>query len=193
MTSCRARSTTTTTTTRSWSGGKADGTAVERLRSGCGAPIRTGSYALHGDVVTPTGVEARLLRRDHGREDRRDPAARADRHDRSSRPTASSSRAWSMATVTSSTTTSRSPTSASATRIAISGRTRRCIRRWSRIRRTRSTAAGLQCEARSPRRGPRAGRRHDRHPGHARHLVRAARWSATSSPPTSARTRSART
>jgi cytosine/adenosine deaminase-related metal-dependent hydrolase len=38
--------------------GKADGTAASGYRSGCGAPIRTGSYALHGDVVTPTGVKA---------------------------------------------------------------------------------------------------------------------------------------
>lgn len=38
---------------------KADssGTTGSRIyRSGCGAPIRTGSYALHGDVATPTGV-----------------------------------------------------------------------------------------------------------------------------------------
>ena len=30
-------------------------TASKAYRSGCGAPIRTGSYALHGDVVTPSG------------------------------------------------------------------------------------------------------------------------------------------
>lgn len=38
---------------------KADssGTTGSKIyRSGCGAPIRTGSYALHGDVATPTGV-----------------------------------------------------------------------------------------------------------------------------------------
>jgi len=35
----------------------ASGTTASRsYRSGCGAPIRTGSYALHGDVVTPAGV-----------------------------------------------------------------------------------------------------------------------------------------
>ncbi len=33
-------------------------TASRSYRSGCGAPIRTGSYALHGDVVTPAGVQA---------------------------------------------------------------------------------------------------------------------------------------
>ena len=37
--------------------GKADSTASNGYRSGCGAPIRTGSYALHGDVYTPTGVK----------------------------------------------------------------------------------------------------------------------------------------
>lgn len=31
-------------------------TGSKAYRSGCGAPIRTGSYALHGDVVTPAGV-----------------------------------------------------------------------------------------------------------------------------------------
>src|SRR5438067_3643069 len=36
--------------------GKTDSTASNGYRSGCGAPIRTGSYALHGDVYTPTGV-----------------------------------------------------------------------------------------------------------------------------------------
>jgi 5-methylthioadenosine/S-adenosylhomocysteine deaminase len=36
--------------------GKADGKSA--YRSGCGAPIRSGSYALHGDVVLPTGVAA---------------------------------------------------------------------------------------------------------------------------------------
>ncbi|MBV8758575.1 MAG: amidohydrolase family protein, partial [Deltaproteobacteria bacterium] len=30
--------------------------ASKSYRSGCGAPIRTGSYALHGDVVTQNGV-----------------------------------------------------------------------------------------------------------------------------------------
>ena len=35
-------------------GGKADG--ATSYRSGCGAPIRTGAYALKGNVVTPTGV-----------------------------------------------------------------------------------------------------------------------------------------
>lgn len=38
---------------------KADesGTSGSKIyRSGCGAPIRTGSYALHGDVAAPTGV-----------------------------------------------------------------------------------------------------------------------------------------
>jgi len=29
----------------------------QTYRSGCGAPIRTGTYTLHGDVVLPTGVE----------------------------------------------------------------------------------------------------------------------------------------
>ncbi|MDB4957500.1 MAG: hypothetical protein JWO36_5069 [Myxococcales bacterium] len=38
--------------------GKADATASNGYRSGCGAAIRTGSYALHGDVVTPAGVKA---------------------------------------------------------------------------------------------------------------------------------------
>jgi cytosine/adenosine deaminase-related metal-dependent hydrolase len=38
--------------------GKADSTAASGYRNGCGAPIRTGSYALHGDVVTPTGIMA---------------------------------------------------------------------------------------------------------------------------------------
>jgi cytosine/adenosine deaminase-related metal-dependent hydrolase len=37
---------------------KADeaGTGPKTYRSGCGAPIRTGTYVLHGDVVLPTGV-----------------------------------------------------------------------------------------------------------------------------------------
>jgi cytosine/adenosine deaminase-related metal-dependent hydrolase len=35
---------------------KADGGGKSQYRSGCGAPIRTGSYALHGDVVTQNGV-----------------------------------------------------------------------------------------------------------------------------------------
>jgi cytosine/adenosine deaminase-related metal-dependent hydrolase len=38
----------------SGAGGKADGKSG--YRTGCGAPIRTGRYALRGDVVTPTGV-----------------------------------------------------------------------------------------------------------------------------------------
>jgi cytosine/adenosine deaminase-related metal-dependent hydrolase len=38
------------------SNGKEDSVIASGYRSGCGAPIRTGSYALHGDVVTPTGV-----------------------------------------------------------------------------------------------------------------------------------------
>jgi cytosine/adenosine deaminase-related metal-dependent hydrolase len=38
--------------------GKADSTAASGYRSGCSAPIRTGSYALHGDVVTPSGVKS---------------------------------------------------------------------------------------------------------------------------------------
>jgi len=37
-------------------GGKEDAVNKSGYRSGCNAPIRTGSYALHGDVVTPTGV-----------------------------------------------------------------------------------------------------------------------------------------
>jgi cytosine/adenosine deaminase-related metal-dependent hydrolase len=37
--------------------GKADSGSAG-YRTGCGAPIRTGSYALKGDVVTPTGVLA---------------------------------------------------------------------------------------------------------------------------------------
>ena len=37
-------------------GGKADGAGSTSYRSGCGAPIRTGSYALHGDVIAPGGV-----------------------------------------------------------------------------------------------------------------------------------------
>ena len=36
--------------------GKADGVTPNIYRSGCGTPIRTGSYALLGTVVTPTGV-----------------------------------------------------------------------------------------------------------------------------------------
>jgi len=36
-------------------GGKADST-VHGYRDGCGTPIRTGKYALAGDVVTPSGV-----------------------------------------------------------------------------------------------------------------------------------------
>ena len=36
-------------------GGKTD-SASKNYRSGCGAPIRTGSYALHGDVMLPAGV-----------------------------------------------------------------------------------------------------------------------------------------
>jgi cytosine/adenosine deaminase-related metal-dependent hydrolase len=36
-------------------GGKADST-VHGYRDGCGTPIRTGQYALAGDIVTPTGV-----------------------------------------------------------------------------------------------------------------------------------------
>jgi cytosine/adenosine deaminase-related metal-dependent hydrolase len=36
-------------------GGKADST-VHGYRDGCGTPIRTGSYALAGDIVTPAGV-----------------------------------------------------------------------------------------------------------------------------------------
>src|SRR4051812_11113876 len=37
---------------------KEDGTGTGPMtyRSGCGAPIRTGTYVLHGDVVLPTGV-----------------------------------------------------------------------------------------------------------------------------------------
>jgi 5-methylthioadenosine/S-adenosylhomocysteine deaminase len=35
---------------------KADTVVASAYRSGCNAPIRTGSYALHGDVVLPTGV-----------------------------------------------------------------------------------------------------------------------------------------
>lgn len=31
-------------------------TGPQTYRSGCGAPIRTGTYTLHGDVVLPTGV-----------------------------------------------------------------------------------------------------------------------------------------
>ena len=38
-------------------GGKADGTSASTYRSGCGAPIRTGKYALKGDVVGPLGVK----------------------------------------------------------------------------------------------------------------------------------------
>ena len=38
-------------------GGKADGRSGG-YRSGCGAPIRSGRYALAGDIVTPTGVVA---------------------------------------------------------------------------------------------------------------------------------------
>jgi cytosine/adenosine deaminase-related metal-dependent hydrolase len=37
--------------------GKEDGTTSTAYRADCGTPIRTGSYALHGDVVTPTGVK----------------------------------------------------------------------------------------------------------------------------------------
>src|SRR5438445_655194 len=37
-------------------GGKADGAKAAGYRSGCGSPIRTGKYALRGDVITPTGV-----------------------------------------------------------------------------------------------------------------------------------------
>ena len=64
---------------------KADssGTTGSRIyRSGCGTPIRTGKYALAGDIVTPTGVVTGWLVVD-GREDRRDPPDRAgcaDRH-----------------------------------------------------------------------------------------------------------------
>ncbi|HET9993243.1 MAG TPA: hypothetical protein VFQ65_32125, partial [Kofleriaceae bacterium] len=36
-------------------GGKADST-VHGYRDGCGTPIRTGKYALAGDIVTPAGV-----------------------------------------------------------------------------------------------------------------------------------------
>ena len=36
--------------------GKADSVTASGYRSGCNAPIRTGTYALHGDVVTPNGV-----------------------------------------------------------------------------------------------------------------------------------------
>src|SRR5438105_15806381 len=36
--------------------GKEDSVVASGYRSGCNAPIRTGSYALHGDVVTPNGV-----------------------------------------------------------------------------------------------------------------------------------------
>ena len=36
--------------------GKADSAQAAQYRSGCGAPIRSGKYALRGDVVTPTGV-----------------------------------------------------------------------------------------------------------------------------------------
>jgi cytosine/adenosine deaminase-related metal-dependent hydrolase len=39
------------------SDGKADSVTASGYRSGCNAPIRTGSYALHGDVVTPGGVK----------------------------------------------------------------------------------------------------------------------------------------
>ena len=38
--------------------GKEDSAIASAYRSGCNAPIRTGSYALHGDVVTPAGVQA---------------------------------------------------------------------------------------------------------------------------------------
>jgi cytosine/adenosine deaminase-related metal-dependent hydrolase len=37
--------------------GKEDAVIASGYRSGCGAPIRTGSYALHGDAVLPTGVQ----------------------------------------------------------------------------------------------------------------------------------------
>ncbi len=37
-------------------GGKEDSVLRSAYRSGCNAPIRTGTYALHGDVVTPAGV-----------------------------------------------------------------------------------------------------------------------------------------
>jgi len=35
-----------------------DDSAKATYRSGCGAPIRSGTYTLHGDVVLPTGVAA---------------------------------------------------------------------------------------------------------------------------------------
>ena len=38
--------------------GKEDSVIASAYRSGCNAPIRTGSYALHGDVVAPAGVQA---------------------------------------------------------------------------------------------------------------------------------------
>ena len=36
--------------------GKADAVQAATYRSGCGDPIRTGKYALKGDIITPTGV-----------------------------------------------------------------------------------------------------------------------------------------
>jgi 5-methylthioadenosine/S-adenosylhomocysteine deaminase len=39
--------------------GKADAVTATGYRSGCGAPIRTGTYTLKGDVITPTGVYLR--------------------------------------------------------------------------------------------------------------------------------------
>ena len=43
-------------------GGKSDNFDEDSYRSGCGDPVRTGSYALHGQIVTPHLAKPTLAR-----------------------------------------------------------------------------------------------------------------------------------